>query len=413
MTVDFGLRYDRQFGSFNENLTLDPRVVAAVKALGSTANNQSRGDKNNFGPRVGVAWDAVGKGNSVVRAGFGIYYDNIRTLNNMTGEQRNFSQFTIAIVNPPYPDPYLGKDPLTFASTAPANLNVLADNFRNPQAENYSVGVTQKITADLSIHVDGVHVHSDGDRIKYDLNLPNPVTGIRPLPAYGFIDQDRSILSSDYTAMFVRLDKRLSHRYTYLVSYTLAKADDVGSRETNNGGFFHVTDQSNPSLDVGPADSDRRHTLAASGTAILPWDMTLGAVWTYRSAAPFSAYSANFSADGQRQYVPGTSRNQGNRDLNLAAVNAYRALNGVGPVAESQIQTDRYNSIDIRFGKSIRLSGQTRLELVAQVFNILGTDNLNAPFSGGQVTSALSSSFGEIQTAKNRQQGELAIRLAW
>jgi hypothetical protein len=413
VTVDLGLRYDRQFGSFNENITLDPRVVAAVTALGSTANNASRGDKDNFGPRVGVTWDLRGQGNSVVRAGFGIYYDNIRTLNNMIGEQRNFSQFTISINNPPYPDPYLGKDPLTFASTAPPNLNVLADNFRNPMAENYSVGVTQKITSDLSIHVDGVNVRSQGDRIKYDLNLPNPVTGIRPLPQYGFIDQDRSLLDSNYKAMFVRLDKRLSHRYTYLVSYTLAKADDVGGRSSNSGGFFHVTDQSNPSLDAGPSDTDRRHSLVASGTAVLPWDMTLGAVWTYRSALPFSALSAIFSADGQRQYVPGTSRNQGNRDLNLDAVNAYRALNGLGPVPASQIQNDRFNSIDVRFAKAIRLAGQTRLELIAQVFNVLGTDNLNAPFSGGPVTNALSSSFGQIQTAKNRQQAELAVRLAW
>lgn len=413
VTVDLGLRYDRQFGSFNEDVVLDPRVVAAVKVLGSTADPQSRGDANNFGPRLGVVWDMKGKGSSVVRAGFGVYYDNIRTLNNMVGEQRNFSQFTISIVNPSYPDPYQGKDPLTFASDAPANLNVLADDFKNPMAENYSVGITQKLSSDLSVHVDGVYVHSSGDRIKYDLNLPKPVTGVRPLPQYGFIDQDRSILSSDYKAMFVRLDKRLSHRYTYLLSYTLAKGDDVGSRATNNGGFFHVTDQSNPSLDVGPADTDRRQTLVASGTALLPWDMALGAVWTFRSSAPFSAYSANFSADGQRQYVPGTSRNQGNRDLNLAAVNAYRAQNGLGPVSESQIQNDRYNSVDVRFAKAIRISGQTKLELIAQVFNILGTGNLNAPFSGGQVTNALSSSFGQILTAKNRQQAELAVRLAW
>ena len=413
VTVDLGLRYDRQFGSFNENITLDPRVVAAVTALGSTANNKSRGAKFNFGPRVGVVWDPAGKGNSVVKAGFGIYYDNIRTLNNMVGEQRNFSQFQIAIVNPSYPDPYQGKDPVTFASDAPANLNVLADNFKNPQAENYTVGMTQKLSSDVSIHVDGVRVHSHGDRIKYDLNLPNPVTGIRPLPQYGYVDQDRSLVDSDYSAMFVRLDKRLSHRYQYLVSYTLAKANDVGGRASNSGGFFHVTDQSNPSLDAGPSDTDRRHTVVASGTAVLRWDMTLGAVWTYRSAAPFSALSANFSADGQQQYVPGTSRNQGNRDLNLAAVNAYRALNDLGPIPASQIQTDRYSSLDIRFGKAVRLSGQARLELLAQVFNILGKDNLNAPFSGGQVTSALSSSFGEILTAKNRQQVELALRLAW
>ena len=86
VTLDVGLRYDRQFGSFNERLTLDPRVVSAVKALGSTANPESRGDGNNFGPRIGVAWDVNNRGSSVVRAGFGVYYDNIRTLNNMIGE---------------------------------------------------------------------------------------------------------------------------------------------------------------------------------------------------------------------------------------------------------------------------------------------------------------------------------------
>jgi hypothetical protein len=388
-------------------------VVAAVQALGSTANNKSRGDKNNFGPRVGLAWNVGEKANSVVRAGFGIYYDNIRTLNNMLGEQRNFSSYTIAIVNPPYPDPYQGKDPLTFASTAPPNLNVLADNFKNPQAENYTVGFTQKVTSDVSVHVDGVYVHSHGDRIKYDLNLPNPVTGVRPLPQYGFVDQDRSLVDSNYKAMFVRVDKRLSNHYMYLVSYTLAKADDVGGRSSNAGGFFHVTDQTNPSLDKGPSDTDRRHTLVASGTAVLPWDMTLGGVWTYRSGAPFSAYSGSYSADGQQQYVPGTSRNQGDRDLNLAVINAFRALNGLGPISADQIQSDRFSSVDVRFAKAIRVAGQTRLELIAQVFNLLGTDNLNAPFSGGRVTSALSSSFGEIQTAKNRQQGELAIRVVW
>jgi hypothetical protein len=412
VTLDVGFRYDRQFGSFNETITLDPRVVTAVQALGSTANNTTRGDKDNFGPRTGVTWDVQGSGTSVVRAGFGIYYDNIRTLNNMIGEQRNFSQFTIAIVNPPYPDPYQGKDPLTFATTGPPNLNVLADNFRNPQAENYTVGLSQRINADTSFHVDAVYTHSDGDRIKYDLNLPN-AAGIRPVPQYGFVDQDRSIVVSNYKALFVRLDKRLSHNFTYLVSYTLAKADDVGGRAGNQGGFFHVTDQLNPSLDAGPSDVDRRHTAVASGTAILPWAMTLGAVWTYRSAAPFSAYAAEVSLDGQQQYVPGTSRNQGNRDLNLATVNAYRATKGLGPIPASQIQTDRYSSIDVRFAKAIRFGSQMKLDLIAQVFNILGTDNLNAPFSGGQVNKATSDQFGQILTAKNRQQAELGVRFVW
>ncbi len=158
---------------------------------------------------------------------------------------------------------------------------------------------------------------------------------------------------------------------------------------------------------------ERRHALVASGTALLPWDMTLGAVWTLRSSAPFSAYSAVVNPYGQRLYVPGTSRNQGNRDLNLATVNQYRAENGFGPISESQIESDRFSSIDVRLSKAIMFGGDKRLELIAQVFNILGTDNLNAPFSGGQVTSALSDSFGRILTAKPKQQAELAIRFAW
>jgi hypothetical protein len=405
VTLDLGLRYDRQFGSFNERLTPDPRVPFA--------DPKSRGDTNNVGPRVGVSWDVAGNGNSVLKGMAGVYYDNIRTLNNILGEYRNFTQFTIAIVNPPYPDPYLGKDPLTFASTAPPNLNILASDFRNPRADQYSIGISQKMTSDLSVHVDGTYVHTTGDRIKVDRNLPDPVSGIRPKPALGFVDEDQSIGDAKYKAMFVRLEKRLSHQYTYLVSYTLAKADDFGGRAGNQGGFFHITDQRNFDLDKGPSDADRRHTLVASGTVLVPWDITFGAVWTFRSGAPFSAYSKDFSADGQQQYVPGTSRNQGERDLNLAVVNAYRSANGLGAIPASQIDSDRLSTVDVRVSKAFTVGGQTKAELIGQVFNVLGSDNLNAPFSGGRVTAALSDTFGRIQTAKPRQQAELAVRLSW
>ena len=404
VSVDLGLRWDKQFGSFNERLTPDPRIPYA--------DPPSRGDSNNFGPRLGVTWDVRGDGKSISRAAGGKYYDNIRTLNNFP-EWRNLSQFNIAIVNPPYPDPYLGQDPLTFASTAPPNLFIMANDFRNPSSEQYSVGWSQNITEDMTIHIDGTYVHSSGDRIKVDRNLPDPVTGIRPYPQYAIIDEDQSIGLAHYKGLFVRFEKRLSDNYTYLVSYTLADTDDFGGRTGNSGGFFHITDQSNYDLDKGPSDVDRRHALVASGTALLPWDMTLGAVWTFRSSAPFSAYSAVVNPYGQRLYVAGTSRNQGNRDLNLATVNQYRAENGFGPISESQIESDRFSSIDVRLSKAIMFGGDKRLELIAQVFNLLGTDNLNAPFSGGQVTNALSDSFGRILTAKPKQQAELAIRFAW
>ena len=70
--------------------------------------------------------------------------------------------------------------------------------------------------------------------------------------------------------------------------------------------------------------------------------------------------------------------------------------------------------MDLRVSKAFRLGGDQRVELIGQVFNVFGTDNLIA--SGGQgawVDNALSDSFGRILSASNRQQAELALRFVW
>ena len=68
-----------------------------------------------------------------------------------------------------------------------------------------------------------------------------------------------------------------------------------------------------------------------------------------------------------------------------------------------------YNSVDVRVSKAFPLGGTRRVELIAQVFNVFGTDNLLAAWT----TNALSDSFGRILQASNRQQAELAVRLAF
>jgi len=110
-------------------------------------------------------------------------------------------------------------------------------------------------------------------------------------------------------------------------------------------------------------------------------------------------------------YVPGTTRTMGTRDnaRMLEAVNAYRAANGLALISASQIDTNKYNSLDMRVSKSFALGGNRRLELIGQVFNVFGTDNLQADW----VTNALSNAFGRSLQAFNRQQAELAVRYAF
>ena len=104
----------------------------------------------------------------------------------------------------------------------------------------------------------------------------------------------------------------------------------------------------------------------------------------------------------------------GNRDTEkmLAAVNAWRAQNGRAPIDASQIDTNEQNRLDVRLSKAIRLAGDRRVELIAQVFNLLGTDMLGG-IEQGWVENALSPIFGTLQTVQPRQQAELAIRFVF
>ena len=101
------------------------------------------------------------------------------------------------------------------------------------------------------------------------------------------------------------------------------------------------------------------------------------------------------------------------RDLDLSAVNDWRALNGLGPVDPSQIDSSRINVVDFRASKTIDVGAGARFDVVVQVFNLFNTVNLQSQYGGGRVTNSLSSIFGSIQTARPGTQGELAVKVSW
>jgi hypothetical protein len=333
------------------------------------------------------------------------------------GELDAFQQFSVNIRNPAYPDPYQGRDPMSFVSTAPPNITILANDMEN--APNYTAngGVSQQIGSDLSLHVDGVYTRTVKFPVNVRINSPDPVTGIRPLPEWGIIIQRQSLKEGayHYRALMMRLEKRSSRLHQYMASYTLSKQDAAWAGTGSNFGT-NMTDAANPGLDEGPFANDRRHNFTMSGAVLVPFDITIGAVWTLRSTMPFSSLAGvDLNRDGANtDYVPGTHANMGNRDTGrmLELVNAWRASRGLRAIPESQIDKNTYNRMDVRASKSIRLGASRKLDLIAQVFNVLGTHNLGG-VGTGWVTNSLSDTFGRILDAQPRQQAELAARFTF
>jgi len=421
VTLNLGLRYDYQFHAFNQGLTLDSKdkkygialfpTTGTAASLAPLVHFDQRGDKNNFGPRVGFAWDVRNDTKTVVRADYGIYY-NPMNLQITSAELANYRQPSAIIPNPTYPDPYGGRDPLTFVSTAPANISVMADNLENLQSAAYTGGVSQALTSALAVHIDGVYNHMSKVPMSIDINPRSAgTTGTRALPQFARVLQAQSIGFMNYKAMLVRLEKRLDHNYMFLVSYTLASTN--GNVNNSGGTQSVVTDAAHIDSDEGPNNSDRRHTLVSSGSFMLPGDVVLGGVFSYRSTMPFSATAGiDINGDGNNtDYVPGTARNafnRGNDAAALAAVNAYRAANGLAAISPA-FSTNEFFSLDLRGSKSISLSSGRRVELIAQVFNVTNRTNILAAWT----TNVRSPAFGTSVSAGPMRQAEFAVRFIY
>ena len=422
LTLNYGIRHDVQYHSFNNQLDLTGR-----QSLSEFITPTSRGDNNNLGPRVGFSWDTRDDGQTVVRAAYGRFFQYLPQ-GALRAEMTALQQNTITITNPSYPDPYGGLSPQAFVTvSARPNISLLDDDIKNASGDTVTAGVSRQLRPNLALHVDGVYTNLRGIARTQNINQGVPVYDFktmtaaqaatvtalsnaqinarRPLANWGNVTELASNGWSDYRALYLRLDRRFADGYQYLLSYT---------RDWTNNNVSNITDYYHPELEEGPAG--RKHSFVASGYVRLPLEISLGAVWTIRSALPFDALSGvDFTGDGTIDRVPGVTRNMAGRDSKgtsqlLELVNAWRAQRRLAPIPEGQIESSDFNRVDLKVSRSFSLRSGTSVEVLAQAFNLLGRDNLIGGTGGAFVNNAISNSFGKYTVAGARQEAEFGVR---
>jgi carboxypeptidase family protein len=393
VVLNLGLRWDMQQGAFNENI---PDLLSRIGTkLGPQfaqfpipvpfIDTSIRGDRNNFGPRVGFAWSPGDTGATNIHAGTGVFYDNIRHLLNFTELTWPQAQ-TIIISNPSYPDPLQGKTRDAFLSTAPPNISVISNRLVNPYAYQYNAGLTQMLTRNIALSADFTWVQRYSDQDVVDQNLPDPVTGIRPYPQFARVPERTPTSNNTYKALLVKVEKRLSNRYQFLASYTLSKADDSAIRNVL-GTVYGYSRVDSASV------ADRRHRLVTSGIVQLPYEFQLSAIGDFRSSlAFFPTTSLDLNHDGYTGDLPaGVAYGSGCRSLNLDAINAFRTSRGLAAIPSGGVTCSAFSNVDLRLSKTLAIGGTHRVELIAQLFNVFNHANFATP-----INNLTSSAFGQV-----------------
>ena len=214
---------------------------------------------NYFQPRFGVAYQINDK--TVIRAGIGEFVTRMPLLDNIFPGGNAPFQPVITVNNVSVDNPGAA---LTTGTAAPLTLTTLNPNLKYPTAWNYNATVQRELPLHSVLTVAYVGHHGDHAWTVYDINQPtvgallaNPgvnVNALRPYKGFSSIQEEESVVNSQYNGLQVQWERRFTAGSSFGVSYTYSKSMDGGSNYRDI-----VPDTYNTSNLWGPSEYDERH----------------------------------------------------------------------------------------------------------------------------------------------------------
>jgi len=232
-------------------------------------------DKNDFAPRLGVAWTVTPQ--TVIRSGAGIYY--VRDIGNAVFDTVRNAPFTIRRDEPAESfRPNLSFEQ-PFARTG-APTFILAAQFDEPSSYigQWSVGVQRELGATMSL--EATYFGSVGRHLRRLMSYNNPEPSqlantnlARPFPLFGSVQVMSAPSSSHYNALYLKLQKRFSQGISFLSSFSYGKSIDNGSGvRTTDGDSLTPSNNYDLGLETGLSAFDFRKRWTTSWL----WDLPFG-----------------------------------------------------------------------------------------------------------------------------------------
>ncbi len=280
LTLNLGLRYEYNqppFDAFDAAAIYDPAVQTTVQlGTGNVPRGGYLADKNNFAPRVGLAWTPGDSRKTVIRTAYGIHY-NFPALAPGLGIYFNPPFFNFQLYFPSQAQIIQIQNPWPQGGAAPfpPSATTYDRNLSNTYAQNWSFGIQRELTHELvaSVTYNGTRgVNLLGAR---DINqpAPSPVSpNLRPNPFFSDINQIESSFDSVYHSLQWQLQCRFRAGLTGLFSYTWSRSiDNASNFFPSSGDANFPQDSRNPGAERSRSSFDAPHRFVGSFAYELPF----------------------------------------------------------------------------------------------------------------------------------------------
>ena len=348
-TLEYGLRWDLDTNGNNPDFR-SPMVP-----------NGRKRDYDNYQPRVGFNWDLTGDGRNLIRGGIGRFTGRFLLVPAFTELQQNgftgrklYTRVSGILLGLPYASG-TWFDPSNLAGTGiqlPPSITMLAKDYKSPYADQATLGWTTRLgNTGLFFDTEAIYDKGHDEIFVTDTNWTGNATHKRINPAYTNIATYTNDGHSEYKALVLSLNGTLGGGNLITASLTIADkknlSDDFSPAYTSG----YPNDPADPEGEWGRSQSDERYHLVVSGVFNVGWNLTVAPILEYGAGQPWTKrLGYDYNGDGYNSdRAPGVRRNAQD-----------------GPV---------YRNVSLRLTKTLRLGGSSRLEVIAEAFNLLNTVN--------------------------------------